>query len=80
VPCCTNRPYDHIHPPKVDTCEGYAPTEVAADFAYDGCPTCQSTGDEPCVTAGGRVKESLHAKRTVTETETEEEDESEIDK
>ena len=59
-PCCTNRPYDHIHPPKaLDTPQPL----IVDDLAYDGCPTCQSAGDEPCVTAGGNVKDDWHKTR-----------------
>ena len=82
VPCCTTRPYDHVHPEPV----GPPPAEftdqelVEIEEVWDSiptCGTCGSAGVSPCFTAGGREKETWHKVRPVTETE--EEDESETD-
>ena len=29
------------------------------------CPTCGQTGDDPCLTATGKVKETWHSRRSI---------------
>jgi len=107
VPCCTTRPYDHVHPgaPVVaqtfveiaaeieevieemveefgeNIIEDFVDAVIEADLdekiATTSCPLCAADGDEPCVTAKGRVKETPHKVRPVTETEEEDESETE---
>ncbi len=47
---------------------GGAPAPVAVTRqptaeAVDICPTCGVSGDDPCVTPSGKVKDTWHAKR-----------------
>ena len=81
APCCTTRPYDHVHPPKDIVAEAEADIaqtyEELAQYNVPApkvavCSTCQATEDQVCVTAGGNAVVGGHAARFVTETEEEE--------
>lgn len=37
----------------------------------DPCPVCEATGDEPCVTSSGNVREEPHARRLIVAPEPE---------
>ena len=42
---------------------GGVPETAVTNVVIDGCPTCGVSGDDPCVTPSGKVKDTWHAKR-----------------
>ena len=73
VPCCTTRPYDHVHPVKVEEMPGIddVGAELVAieeEYAVE-CTTCGARENQECQTVGGNAVPDGHAARKAFITE-----------